>query len=241
LQQGTRRRSARLVTHENDVPDRSIRRRRRRAARALYVLVALAAACDPHASIGGSKASVLQPPKTISVIDEDCWCYVGSNTHNLIVCPPGQGRIIEDCTDEAKICEDGAAGPFCVFPGGGEGGGGGGGGDPCDGVDYFGYCAHSTAIWCEDGALRELDCAASGDYTCGWDGGYLGNTCLPTGGDGESSGDGCHGVDYAGYCTPDSVAVWCEGGQIMKYDCAGDGNRCGWDQVGDLGNTCLSD
>jgi uncharacterized protein YkwD len=67
-----------------------------------------------------------------------------------------------------------------VDAGGGGGVDAGGGGgidsgppvDPCGGLTLAGTCAGTTARWCEGGAVREQDCAASGDV-CGASAGQM--------------------------------------------------------------------
>jgi len=39
--------------------------------------------------------------------------------------------------------------------------------------------------------------------------------------------DGCGGLTYEGRCDG-SVVQWCEGDQVLSYDCAYDGQTCGW-------------
>jgi len=58
--------------------------------------------------------------------------------------------------------------------------------DGCGDVDYAGFCDDTTLVWCEDDALREVDCAQTGQ-SCGWRDDDIGNDCL--GGGGGGSGD----------------------------------------------------
>lgn len=53
--------------------------------------------------------------------------------------------------------------------------------DGCGDVDYLGECDGDTLRWCEDDALREVDC---GDRVCGWRNDDIGFDCVN-----ESSGD----------------------------------------------------
>lgn len=55
-------------------------------------------------------------------------------------------------------------------------------GGGCGDVDYAGRCDGDTLVWCEDGALRSVDCASSG-RTCGWQDSNVGYNCM-----GSSSG-----------------------------------------------------
>jgi V8-like Glu-specific endopeptidase len=94
----------------------------------------------------------------------------------------------------------------------------------CGDIGYQGACQGEVAVWCEDGALQRRDCADD-DQVCGDTGGALGYYCLePDAGDASA---GCQEYSYAGTCEG-SVAVWCENGQVLWYDCADDGLACGW-------------
>jgi len=54
---------------------------------------------------------------------------------------------------------------------------------------------------------------------------------------GESTGDPCGGITYAGFCDG-NVIYWCEGGQLWYADCAAYcGGFCGWDPSSN-GNVC---
>jgi hypothetical protein len=54
----------------------------------------------------------------------------------------------------------------------------------CGDVDYAGYCEGTTLVWCEDEALRSVDCGQTGQ-SCGWRGDAIGNDCLTGGGGGS--------------------------------------------------------
>jgi hypothetical protein len=47
----------------------------------------------------------------------------------------------------------------------------------CGGLDYAGVCEGAVLRWCEGGALRVRDCAASG-LACGWQDAQVGNNCV---------------------------------------------------------------
>lgn len=40
--------------------------------------------------------------------------------------------------------------------------------DPCGGVTYAGKCSSNTVVWCENSALKQINCS-SGNKTCGFD------------------------------------------------------------------------
>lgn len=94
----------------------------------------------------------------------------------------------------------------------------------CGGIGFQGTCQGEIAVWCEDGALQQRDCADDGQ-ACGDTGGELGYYCLDP--DTDDASAGCQGYTFAGTCEG-SVAVWCEDGQVLWYDCADDGLACGW-------------
>ena len=71
--------------------------------------------------------------------------------------------------------------------------------DPCEGIDYIGYCEGDTAVWCENESMREENCASQGQ-SCRYLGEDRGFTCAPScGGD----------LDYLGYCDG-NVLRWCD-------------------------------
>lgn len=123
------------------------------------------------------------------------------------------------------------SGQSLPLPGGNSGGG-------CDGLDYAGVCDGATLTWCENGALRSVNCASSGQ-TCGWESDAVGNNCgsfapppAPV-----DPVDPCDGLDYAGACDG-STLRWCENGAPRTHDCANEGQTCGWqDDV--TGNNCV--
>lgn len=103
--------------------------------------------------------------------------------------------------------------------------------DGCGGVDYAGECRGDTAVWCEAGGLRQVDCAARGER-CDWAGDALGWYCVAAPAPAPEPepmppADGCGGVDFLGECRGD-VAVWCTNGALQQIDCAAQGQGCGW-------------
>jgi L-aminopeptidase/D-esterase-like protein len=48
--------------------------------------------------------------------------------------------------------------------------------DPCGGETYGGRCSGATVIWCENGAVQQIDCGGS-DGTCAYDGTRGINNC----------------------------------------------------------------
>ncbi len=95
--------------------------------------------------------------------------------------------------------------------------------DPCAGYDSFGACAGNIAFWCEDGVLRQRDCAACGQV-CDPVGSVSGAYC---------AFDNCRGLDYLGQCNGD-VAEWCDNGELRRRDCGAIGQTCAFvnDAVG---------
>ncbi|PIE16037.1 MAG: hypothetical protein CSA66_07840 [Proteobacteria bacterium] len=89
---------------------------------------------------------------------------------------------------------------------------------------------------CGGGHAPARDC---GDKVCGTD--ACGNSCgvcaanfeCTAAGQCEEIVDPCMGLSFAGCCTGDGKAVWCDGGQLDEQDCAAAGGTCGWrDDVG---------
>ncbi|HTM21549.1 MAG TPA: hypothetical protein VL172_13605 [Kofleriaceae bacterium] len=98
--------------------------------------------------------------------------------------------------------------------------------DACGDVTWEGECQDGAVTWCDGGALRSFDCAASG-WGCGWVDDDTGNYCV----------SGCGDLDGYGACTGDGLR-WCEGDTVHAYDCAAAGMTCGW-QDDTLGYNCL--
>jgi hypothetical protein len=57
----------------------------------------------------------------------------------------------------------------------------------CGDVDYAGYCDGTTLVWCEDDALRSVDCGQT-SQSCGYRDANIGYDCLSGGGGGGSDG-----------------------------------------------------
>ncbi len=121
--------------------------------------------------------------------------------------------------------------------------------DTCNGLDFFGTCEGGTLRWCEDGAVRSADCAAS-DQQCGWQDDSIGNNCLaaesgaaldqeptPAAPEPAPAEDACQGIDYAGVCDGTTL-WWCDAEVLRSYDCDTSGQSCGW-QDDSVGNNCL--
>ena len=47
----------------------------------------------------------------------------------------------------------------------------------CGDLGYAGYCGGTTVYWCEDGAIRQKDCAAAGQK-CAWESDAVGFNCV---------------------------------------------------------------
>ena len=102
--------------------------------------------------------------------------------------------------------------------------------DPCDGLDYLGRCNGDIAEWCENGEVRQRDCASQG-MTCGYTNDQTGYYCTES-----EQTDACGGLDYQGRCNG-TIAEWCENEQIRTFDCSLRGQVCHW--INDtVGNTC---
>ena len=61
--------------------------------------------------------------------------------------------------------------------------------DGCGDVDYAGYCDGTTLVWCENDALRTVDCGQTGE-SCGYRDANIGYDCLSGGGGGGGGGGG---------------------------------------------------
>lgn len=95
----------------------------------------------------------------------------------------------------------------------------------CGAVDYLGACEGDTAVWCQDGALRRLNCGESGQV-CGFVDDTQGYYC-------KNGGSACGDVGESGTCLGD-VVVHCRGGALVQEDCAVSGRRCGLAATGAL-------
>jgi hypothetical protein len=110
--------------------------------------------------------------------------------------------------------------------------------DPCGGLDYLGECAGATLRWCEGRAIREVDCARSGQ-ACGWQSAAVGNNCVAAAPPPPAPQvSECDRLGYAGECAG-LLLRWCEGGAIRERDCAALGKGCGW-QDDAVGFNCLA-
>jgi len=104
--------------------------------------------------------------------------------------------------------------------------------DPCGGLTYLGACQGTVARWCENGQIRQNDCAGS-QQTCGYVDDQIGYYCTasaPASIQQEppaAAPDGCGDVDYLGRCDG-RVAQWCDGGRLVERNCASFGQRCGY-------------
>ncbi len=84
---------------------------------------------------------------------------------------------------------------------------------------------------CGGGAAPAADC---GDKVCGQD--ACGSSCgrcqdnyeCTAAGQCEEIVDPCMGLTFAGCCTGDGRALWCEAGALAEQDCASGGAACGW-------------
>ncbi len=102
--------------------------------------------------------------------------------------------------------------------------------DPCAGETLQGRCVGiSTAVWCADGVVNTDDCGPGETCNTTLDG-YM--RCVVPG--------PCEAevLDFAGLCTVDGHARWCEDGVVRDRDCALCGQACGWISEA-LGNYCL--
>jgi hypothetical protein len=104
------------------------------------------------------------------------------------------------------------------------------------GVDYHGYCAASTAIWCDPttGETIVVNCAASGQV-CQEDVCAYGADCCdaPNPVDmAAAPSPECTSIGYAGACTADNHVRWCDSGTVYDEDCSASGESCQIDVCG---------
>jgi hypothetical protein len=90
-------------------------------------------------------------------------------------------------------------------------------GDACMGLDFAGECNGEKARWCANGAVQEMDCAASGKR-CEKDTCASGAFCC--GGPANS----CEEIGIFGVCNGNAVR-YCLDGNIQQYEC-GAGTTC---------------
>ena len=91
--------------------------------------------------------------------------YCEKNT--IVFCKDGVIKS-KDCTGNGNVCSfvSAAHGHDCIPP------------SPCEGVDFRGVCDGEVLSFCENGALRKLDCTARGNH-CRLESEASGFNCLP--------------------------------------------------------------
>jgi V8-like Glu-specific endopeptidase len=87
----------------------------------------------------------------------------------------------------------------------------------CGDVTAFGRCDDDGLAWCDDGVVRQRDCAACGERCARIDD-ALGYACVPA--------DPCD-FDAQGSCTGDVLRA-CEDGAAVVRDCASEGTVCAY-------------
>ena len=129
--------------------------------------------------------------------------------------------------------------------------------DPCQGVTYEGCCDGDTVVWCEDGALSEVNCATNPEAPgpkCGWQGSegyywcnaegaadpsgafpYACGECEPSCTDKDCGSDGC-----GGSCGACEDGLSCMSGTCALCEPACDGKFCGDDGCGGTCGSCAS-
>jgi hypothetical protein len=120
----------------------------------------------------------------------------------------------ESCSQDGKVCkyDAGAGGYRCLSE------------NDCGNVSEEGECDSVTARWCDDGELKQQNCATEG-LLCGRDE-KTGNTrCIE---------DPCKGLSGGGECRGDTAVV-CIGQSLMKVDCSECGQTC---KIGAAGPEC---
>ena len=69
-----------------------------------------------------------------------------------------------DCGACAQVCDEiDGVGAYCLD-------------DPCGGLDYRGRCVGDTAEWCDEGELKNENCASHGQR-CGYINDEIGYYC----------------------------------------------------------------
>ena len=124
--------------------------------------------------------------------------------------------------------------------------------DNCGGITFLGVCEGTTAVFCVEGALQQVDCAQWA-MTCGWVDEATGNFCV---GGPEAPADpdplpppdnpdpvpppggGCD-LGFEGECQGD-VARYCLGEELVEVDCAAWSQSCGYIAPG-VGYYCQED
>lgn len=152
-------------------------------------------------------------------------CYGDSGGPALMVAPEGDVRVIGEISEGDAACAqrdnfvrvdtlrsfiESLTGPTPVAPNV----------DECNRLGLIGSCEGQVARWCDEGVVRERDCASCGE-TCLYLGARIGFDCHP-------DPLYCGELDYLGWCNG-TVSEWCnEMNQREGYDCADDGQTCGF-------------
>ncbi|MEW5847850.1 MAG: M23 family metallopeptidase [Myxococcota bacterium] len=109
--------------------------------------------------------------------------YEGECQGALLRYCDNQQLVEYDCAGEGNTCGYDAAIPGynCVAGGASSSSSSSSGGtDPCGGLDYLGECQGDLLRWCENGTLREVNCADS-NRVCQWENETIGYNCLDRG------------------------------------------------------------
>jgi hypothetical protein len=101
------------------------------------------------------------------------------------------------------------------------------------GVTFEGYCASTTAIWCDpstgqtiawncaqDGYTCEENGCADGAYCCGTP-----NMSMPDMATPDTASPECLALGYTGACDG-NAATWCDNGQIVRIECGDRSQGC---------------
>lgn len=140
-------------------------------------LAVAAAACAP----GSSEERDVETTRSVKApLSSEGPCEAGldyagrCDGDELVWCEDGE-QLVADCADAGQTCgwQDDAIGNNCLSAAGG----------PCGDIDYAGACEGDRLVWCEGGALQEVDCADT-SRSCGWQNDSIGNNCLGGGGGG---------------------------------------------------------
>jgi len=180
------------------------------------------------ASVGFNCLASSSPPPSSGCGNET---YHGRcEGQTLVWCEGGAVRR-HDCAGDGRVCalESSSVGYNCVAapsppPTSG-----------CGGETYYGRCEGQTLVWCEGGAIKRHDCAASG-RACALENSDIGYNCVAAPSPPPASG--CGGETYYGRCEGQTL-VWCEGGAVRRHDCAGDGRVCALESSS-VGYNCVA-
>ncbi|MBE7484108.1 MAG: M23 family metallopeptidase [Polyangiaceae bacterium] len=144
--------------------------------RGVVALVLACTACGADAAGGSTSNEPGNSGGAQSVSSGGAWATGGGKGKNPS--SPSGGGAAGQAGESGTAGEAGAAGQSGAA---GESGAAGAGGsepsDPCAGLDYTGKCEGSVLVWCEEGALKKVDCAADG-RKCGWQDANVGYNCL---------------------------------------------------------------